>query len=290
MANDAGRMSGGARSAAGGGRLGLVRDEAALYLLLVRAAFRSAAQYRVSLVMYTLVEMAGAALDLATIGIIFAHLPDLDGFALSEVAFLYGSSALPFALAEALVGPLDQLGWQIKDGRMDATLTRPVSVLVQSATMDFSAQRLGRLAQPAAVFAVSLAALPVDWSPGRVAILPMMVLCGTVISISLAVGVAAVLFVAPDASVAIAAVRQGSALATQYPLTIYGRRMAMLLTFVFPVAFVNWQPALFVLGRPDPFGLPGFTGFLSPLVALASCLAAGIAWSAGIRHYRGEGG
>ncbi|EFC80308.1 protein of unknown function DUF990 [Parafrankia sp. EUN1f] len=274
----------------GGGRLGLVRDEAALYLLLVRAAFRSAAQYRVSLVMYTLVEMAGAALDLATIGIIFAHLPDLDGFALSEVAFLYGSSALAFALAEALVGPLDQLGWQIKDGRMDATLTRPVSVLVQCATMDFSPQRLGRLAQPTAVFAVSLATLPVDWSPGRVAILPMMVLCGTMISISLAVGVAAVLFVAPDASVAIAAVRQGSALATQYPLTIYGRRMAMLLTFVFPVAFVNWQPALFVLGRPDPFGLPGFTGLLSPLVALASCLAAGIAWSAGIRHYRGEGG
>ncbi|MCK9901148.1 ABC transporter permease [Frankia sp. Cpl3] len=273
-----------------GERIGLLRTEAGSYLLLVGAAFRSAAQYRVSLVLYTLVEMAGAALDLATISIIFAHLSDLDGFSLTEVAFLYGTSALAFALAEAMAGPLDQLGWHIKEGRMDAVLIRPVSVLVQCATMDFSPQRLSRIVQPVAVLAVSVAALDVDWTPARVALLPAMIACGTLISISLAVGIAAVLFVAPDSSLAVSAVRQGSALATQYPLTVYGRRAALLMTVVLPIAFVNWQPALFVLDRPDPFGLPAFTRFLSLPVAVVCAAAAATAWRSGIRHYRGVGG
>lgn len=269
---------------------GLLREEAALYLVLVGAALRSAAQYRASLVLYTFVEILGTALDLAAITIIFAHLPDLDGFTLTEVGFLYGTSALAFALAEAVIGPLDQLGWHIKDGRLDAVLIRPVSVLVQCATLDFSPQRLGRIAQPVAILALSLATLDVSWGPARVAMVPLMIVCGTLIAASLSVAVAAVLFVAPDASVAIAAVRQGSALATQYPLTVYGRRLALLLTVVFPIAFVNWQPALFVLSRSDPFGLPGITSFLAPAVAVGCVAVAALAWRAGVRHYRGEGG
>ncbi|MCK9932208.1 ABC transporter permease [Frankia sp. Mgl5] len=272
-----------------GGRLGLVRAEAGHYLLLVGAAFRSTAQYRLSLVLYTLVEMAATVLDLAAIGIVFAHLPDLDGFSLAEVAFLYGTSALAFAAAEAAVGPLDRLGWPIKDGKLDPMLTRPVSVLVQAATADFSPQRLGRVVQPAAVLVISLTALDVPWTPARIAVLPLMITTGIVISVSLSVGTAAVLFVAPDASVAVGAVRQGAALATQYPLTVYGRRTALLMTVVLPIAFVNWQPALFVLDRPDPFGLPGLTRFLSPAVALVTAMLAGTAWRLGLRHYRSTG-
>ncbi|WP_154677092.1 ABC transporter permease [Parafrankia discariae] len=272
-----------------GGRLGLLRAEVGHYLLLVGAAFRSAAQYRLSLVLYTLVEMAATALDLAAIGIVFAHLPDLDGFSLTEVAFLYGTSALAFAVAEAAVGPLDRLGWTVKDGDLDPMLTRPVSVLVQAATADFSPQRLGRVAQPTAVLVISLAALDVPWTPGRIATVPAMIASGVVISVSLALGTAAVLFVAPDASTAVSAVRQGAELATQYPLTVYGRRTALLMTVVLPIAFVNWQPALFVLDRADPFGLPGFTRFLSPAVALVTAVLAATVWRLGLRHYRGTG-
>ncbi|OAA28208.1 ABC-2 type transport system permease protein [Frankia sp. EI5c] len=273
-----------------GERLRLLREEVGLYLVLVNAAFRSAAQYRVSLLMYTLVEMAGAMIDLAAISIIFAHLPDLKGFSLAEVGFLYGTSALAFALAEMMVGPLDLLGWHVKEGRLDPVLIRPVSVLVQAATMDFSPQRLGRLVQPVAVLAVSLAALDVSWSPVRVLLLPIMVGSGTLIALGLAVAVAAVLFVAPDSSVAVAAIRQGSALATQYPLTVFGRRPALLMTVVLPIAFVNWQPALFILARPDPLGLPEATRFLSPAMAVLSCAVAAAAWRSGVRHYRSEGG
>ena len=35
-----------------------------------------------------------------------------------------------------------------------------------------------------------------------------------------------------------------------------------------PLAFVNWYPRLFLLGRDDPFGLPDWLQFASPVAAL----------------------
>ena len=70
---------------------------------------------------------------------------------------------------------------------------------------------------------------------------------------------------------------------TEYPLAVYGKGLAMFLTFGVPLAFVNWRPALYVLNKPDPLGLPTWTGFLSPIVALLLALVTGVAWrSAGL--------
>ena len=49
----------------------------------------------------------------------------------------------------------------------------------------------------------------------------------------------------------------------QYPMTIFPRELVRSLTYLLPLAFVNWYPCLFLLGRTDPFGLPR-TGSSSP--------------------------
>ena len=42
------------------------------------------------------------------------------------------------------------------------------------------------------------------------------------------------------------------------------------MTFVLPLAFVNWYPSLHILGREDPLGYPDWTQWLSPAVAAAA--------------------
>ena len=49
---------------------------------------------------------------------------------------------------------------------------------------------------------------------------------------------------------------------TRYHLPARG---AASLTFVIPVAFVNWYPCLYLLGRTDPFGIPDGSSSSSPL-------------------------
>ena len=39
------------------------------------------------------------------------------------------------------------------------------------------------------------------------------------------------------------------------------------LTFLLPIAFVNWYPCLYLLGRDDPFGMPSWLQFASPVAA-----------------------
>ncbi|NUK62522.1 ABC-2 family transporter protein, partial [Streptomyces lunaelactis] len=60
-------------------------------------------------------------------------------------------------------------------------------------------------------------------------------------------------------------------------------------TFVVPLAFVNWLPALYVLGRPYPLDLPQWLAFLPPVVAAVCCWLAALAWRVGLRSYRSTG-
>lgn len=61
------------------------------------------------------------------------------------------------------------------------------------------------------------------------------------------------------------------------------------MTFVVPLAFANWLPALYVLGREYPLGLPDWVAFLPPVVAALCWLLAGLAWRSGLRAYRSTG-
>ena len=70
------------------------------------------------------------------------------------------------------------------------------------------------------------------------------------------VSLACVQFWTVDSAELALAFTYGGNTLTQYPLTIYPSEVVKVLTFVVPIAFVNWYPSLFVLDRPDPFGLP----------------------------------
>ena len=56
-----------------------------------------------------------------------------------------------------------------------------------------------------------------------------------------------------------------------------------------PIAFVNWYPCLYLLGRPDPFGFPEWLQFCSPLAAALVVAAALLVWRTGVRRYTSTG-
>ncbi|MGK5627827.1 ABC transporter permease [Streptomyces sp. URMC 123] len=259
------------------------------YGLLVRMWCRAAWQYPGSLILMTVSQALITLMDLAMVAVLFSQIDELASFGLREVLFLYGTSYLAFGLADLALGNVDLLGYRIRKGTFDAMLVRPAGTLVQVAAEDFSPRRLAVVLQGAVVLGVALPLVDVDWSPARVAMVVTMVISGAVIFGALRVLCAAVLFVVTDAAEVISAFTYGGNVLTQYPLAIYGREALRILTWVVPLAFVNWYPALYVLGRPDPLGLPDALRFASPLAALALALLAGAGWRAGVRRYRSTG-
>ena len=153
----------------------------------------------------------------------------------------------------------------------------------------FALRRLGRVTQAVIVLVWSILALDIDWSPARVLMVPYLVACGTLIFLAIFILGAAFQFWTADASEVANAFTYGGNTLTQYPLTIYPTEAVKALTFIVPVAFVNWYPSLFILDRPDPLGLPAAMQFAAPLAALVLCLLAALAWRTGVRRYQSTG-
>ena len=82
----------------------------------------------------------------------------------------------------------------------------------------------------------------------------------------------------------------GGSFLSQYPIGIFARWLRGLVVFVFPLAFVAYFPALYILDRDDTLGLPEGMRYLSPLVAVVAVVAAGAVWRNAVRHYRSAGG
>jgi ABC-2 type transport system permease protein len=264
-------------------------DTVRTYVLLAGTWMRSAAQYPASMVMLVLTQAASTSLDLVAILIMFAHTQRLGGFSLAEVMFLYGTAGVAFSLADITLGTVERLGEHIRQGTFDTLLLRPVGPLTQIATEDFSPRRLGKLIPISVVLVVALTRLDVHWTPARVATVPYMLAGGVWIFWALWVLSAAWQFVVVDGRQAANAITYGGGFLTQYPLSIFGRDVLRGLTWVLPLAFVNWEPALYVLGRPDPLGLPVFFRFAAPLVAAVLSASAALAWRGGLRRYQSTG-
>lgn len=274
---------------AGAGRRGPMLEGLRGYRLIVGMWIRSTMTYRTSFVLTTLGQAVITLLDFVAIYIMFSHVDALGGFVLPEIALLYGSCSASLGLADLLLGNTDRIGARIRDGSLDTMLVRPVPVLAQVAADRFALRRLGRIGQGVGVMGWAVWTLDVDWTAGKVLLVPVMVLAGAAIFGAVMVAGAAFQFVSGDAAEVQNSFTYGGCTMLQYPPTVFAKDLLRGVTFIVPLAFVNWLPALHVLGRPDPLGLPGWVAYLSPLVAFVVFLPASLAWRAGVRSYRSTG-
>ncbi|WP_399013958.1 ABC transporter permease [Streptomyces sp. FIT100] len=259
------------------------------YGLIAVMWMRSTMTYRASFAMTAFGNFVGNSFDFVVILVMFAHVETLGGYTLPEIALLYGAAGTAFGLADLAMGSMDRLGRRVRDGTLDTLLVRPASVLAQVAADRFALRRLGRITQGLLVLGYALFALDIAWTPLKAALVPVMVVSGAAIFASLFVAGAAFQFVAQDAAEVQNSFTYGGNTLLQYPPTLFAKDLVRGVTFVVPLAFVNWLPALYVLGRPYPLDLPRALAFAPPFVAAVCCALAGIAWRAGLRSYRSTG-
>lgn len=259
------------------------------YAQLAWMWIRVSMTYRTSFALLTAGQFLITGLDFVAILVMFSNVDALGGFGLSQIAFLYGGSALCLGLADLMLGNIERLGRRIRLGTLDSMLVRPLSVYVQVCADEFALRRLGRITQAGLVFAWSVHALDLGWTAAKVAMVPYLLVCGTVIFLALfTIGAAVQFWTAESSELANAFTYGGSTLA-QFPMTIYPREAIKALTFVVPITFVNWYPSLFILGKPDPLHLPAATQFAAPVAALLLTVVAASVWRTGVRRYRSTG-
>ena len=264
-------------------------ETARIYRRLVGARVRSDLQYRTSFVLFTLSQFLITFADFLVVLVLFTHVSSFDGWRVADVAFLYGVSCLAFSIGDMFVSQVEYLPQHIRMGSFDRLLVRPLGPLLQLSTEEFALRRIGKVGQSFVVLCLALATVDVDWNPGRVLMVPVMIVAGVGIFSAVWVAFSIITFWSTESREIVNSFTYGGNFLTQYPLSIYVPWLRRLFSVVVPIAFVNYFPALYVLDKEDALNAPDFLRFVSPLVAVASVLVARLAWRIGIRHYRSTG-
>lgn len=260
-----------------------------IYRQLAGAAVRSQLAYPVSFTLQCFGQAIAQLTDLVVIVVLFTHVRAMGGFDVREVLVVYGIAGVSFGFADMIVGQLDALPTYIRHGRLDALLLRPLSALGQICASEVALRRIGRIVTALATLGYALSAVDVDWTTTRVLAAVLAPVTGTVILSSIWIVACSVTFWLVEGRELANTVTYGSNMFTAYPLGVFSSWLRRLMGFLVPGAFVAYFPALALLGKPDPLGLPAFLQWSSPVVAVVAALVATAVWRFAVRHYRGTG-
>jgi ABC-2 type transport system permease protein len=257
---------------------------------LVGAQIRSQYQYRLSFGLDLAGNFLISFIDFLAVLVIFHNTHRLGVWTVREVAFLYAMSSISFALTDLLVGHFDQFPQKLRDGNFDILLVRPRGTLFQVIASDFQLRRLGKAIQGALILAYVVGTLHVHWDAGRVAMLVVMIPAAIVIFASVWTVGSCLSFWTTDGGEFTNAFTYGGNFLAQYPVDIFSSWLRRFLCYLVPLAFVSYFPALYILDKPDPLGLPRLLQFTAPVVAAITAVVAGFIWRFAVRHYRSAGG
>ena len=250
---------------------------------------RSSLAYPASFLLMLVSQALITGTDFIAVLLMFSHLKSFGGFSLAEMALLYGTASMTLGLADLATGSVERIGQRIRAGDLDVWLIRPVPAFLQAVTDNFALRRLGRPLQALLVMVIALGNLEIGWTVPKVLLLAISLISGSIIFGAIFVLGAAFQFISIDSAEMANSFTYGGQMLTQYPLSIFGKNIVRAVTFVVPLAFVNYYPVLYVLGKPAPLGLPAWIGLLAPAVAVAMIALASLAWRGGLRRYRSTG-
>jgi ABC-2 type transport system permease protein len=174
-------------------------------------------------------------------------------------------------------------GDYIRTGGFDRFLVRPVNPLFHLLADRFNHDGIGEFALGALLVGKATMALGIAWTPLKVLYLVIAVLSGGLIVIALNLITCVSAFWIMDAWPVTLGVYETNEFA-KYPLSIYGRGVTLLMTWVIPYGFASYYPAKYILGRDGVL-----MGWLAPVVAAVLFTLAYRFWLFGLRHYSGTG-
>ncbi len=256
---------------------------------LVWAQIRSQMQYPASFAMQTLSGFLSTFVELLAILIFFRTFRQLGGWSVGEVALLYGMMSVAFGITDMVGAGFDRASALIRLGEFDRVLTRPLPAFLQVLATDFQLRRLGRIAQGVIALGLAQAWLQIDWTLPRALVFGLGIASSSLVFFTVLLAGAGVCFWTIETTEAQNIFTYGGVELTSYPMHIYNRWVRAAFLYVVPLALTSYYPALYVLGRADPLGLPYGARFVAPAVAALFFVAGWLVWRAGLRHYKSTG-
>ncbi len=259
------------------------------YLQLVKSSIQSRMEYRGTFFAFLLTIAGFYLAQIAVIGLMLGRFGTIAGWSPGEMAFLYSLLILSTGCVSALFSGVLDFSEFIREGTFDRLLLRPLSTLGQVLTMKFDLTGLMHLALGIAALILATALLDIEWTFVRGLFLALSVAGGVLILGGVRIIVASICFF----SVRNESLQHLIVFSTReflmYPVSIYIRPVQVFLTFLFPIAFVNFYPAHVLLNRDASTLISPVLAYLAFPVGLLVFAVSLLAWKVGQRYYASTG-
>jgi ABC-2 type transport system permease protein len=283
-----------------------VADALRLYARYIALSLRAQLQYRLTFVTKLVGHFLVTAIEFFGIWALFSRFGTLGGWTLAEVGLLYGAIDIGFAIADATGRGFDLVANLLKAGDFDRLLLRPRSTVLQLLGHELQLMRIGRLSQGLAVLiwasqSIELhtasggvarpasAGLALTWTAPKLALLVFSIAGTACLFLGLVVLQAASAFWTIESLEVWNALTYGGNYAGQYPMPIYKRWFQRFFTAIVPLACTAYLPALAILDRDDPAGLPEILQWIGPAAGMLFLAASFGAWKLGLRRHASTG-
>lgn len=260
-------------------------SELRMMFRLLRASAKSQVMYRMDFIIGVIGTLFYNATFLASVGIITSQFHDIGGFSAWEIVFLYSLFELCHSFyGFFLMNMTSYLNQRVMDGTLDIYFLRPYSILTQLSGTKMNYTAFVDAGIGLGCFVTAFLQLGLHWYAGYWLLLVVFIVSGGFIEFALALAMNCATVVFPNTRSLFGAYYQLIIIGQRYPLNIFSQGFQALLTFVFPLGFMNYYPALLLLGKTG-----GWVGYFTPLVAVLFSGLAITLFHATLRHYNSTG-
>lgn len=263
---------------------------ARMVAMLYGSRIRSQATFRTSFLADLLGQVLIVGTEFLELWVILTQVETLGGMTLPQVAVVYGLGALAFGIGDMFFGEIDGLSAQIRSGRLETLLIRPVPLLLQISSLDLSLRRLGRIAVGLAMYVTALGIAGFSPTPSTLLLAVLAPLAGALLFGALFTLAGAMQFWLVDGREFANAFTYGGNYVATTPGAVFALPMRAFFTFVIPATLIAYAPALALLDLPGPALVPTWAGWLGLPAAVLVWGIALMLWRAGVRRYTGAGG
>ena len=245
---------------------------------------KSQMQYKTSFFFTTLGQFLVSFSAFLGITFLFARFDSVGGFAYEEVLICFAVMLMAFSLSELIGRGFDRFPMLLGNGGFDRALVRPRNVVFQVLASQIDFSRLGRFTQAVVVFVFALPRSGIDWTWDKILTLCLMIICGSLLFFGLFVVYAAFSFFTIEGLEFMNVLTDGGREHGRLPFSVYGDGVLKFLTYVVPLALVQYYPLLYLTGREESI-LYAFT----PVLALLFLLPCWGFFRFGMSRYKSTG-
>lgn len=208
----------------------------------------------------------------------------VEGFRYPEVLLCFSITLMSFTLAEAFFRGFDMFSSMIGNGEFDRVLLRPRGTVFMVLCSKIELTRIGRLIQAIVMMAVALPGSGVRFTPVKLLAMVLMISGGTVVFACIFLIYAALCFFTLEGLEFMNVFTDGAREYGKYPVSVYGKTVLTICTYLVPYALFQYYPFLYLIGRTDDVRYA-----LLPVGACVFWVPAYGLWRWGLRRYQSTG-